>query len=521
MKNILKTIALAQLILASNAVMAQEQSVTSSDYIDTFYNISVKVSQDETLVSFDMTLPAKIIDKDEAYVITPTMVNGDWTLTLPALSVEGSRYTKVTDGKLYFKEKKTAQGLAGRMRMKYIGKKQTVHYQTAVPTTPEVYNASVYLVEKIACTCYPCNASADSTEVYYNPGHSDFASLKPTVYVSNFPNKEKRVYKEDFDGVSVFKVNQSKKTDTVFVAGYERFCKDVNAVIEGSYGSIDSVKICVASSPEGSQHRNEQLAKERAETLSEYIIKGLDMNPGMLSATHESENWEDFIETVKAGNLENKDDILSIIDQVTDYDYRDAKLATLPNYRSEIRPLYRNLRNCTIAVDYTAFTDTVRMEEVFGYQPKHLGEATLVDLDAAIAAYRQQPNDRNVNNLLVAYTERGEYTKAARCFARISEKGKKRASIATNAAVMHLLAGNYAEAEDVAEQIINENIVTEPDAEILFLRAVACSHLDNDKATLNALAEACKADGAYKVKAQEMIDFARFRPTREFKTIVK
>lgn len=521
MKNKLKTMALAQLILASSGVAAQKQNVTPADYIDAFYSISVKASQDETLVSFDIALPAKMIDKDEAYVITPKMVNGDWTYTLPALSIEGARYAKVTDGKLYFKEKKTAQGLAGRMRVKYTGKEQTVHYQTVVPTTPEMCNASVYLIEKMACVCYPCNAKMDSTEVYYNSDHSDFASLKPTVYVSNFPDKEQRIYKEDFNGRSVFKVNQSGITDTVFVAGYKRFCENVNTAVDGSYGNIDHINIRVASSPEGPQSRNEQLAKKRAETLSESIAKGLDVDADMLSVAYESENWEDFITAVTAGNLENKNEILNIIGEVTDYDRREAKLSGLPNYRTEIAPLYRNLRNCTIAVDYTAFTDTVRMEKVFGYQPKNLGDATLVDLDAAITAYRQQSNDRNANNLLVAYTERGEYAKAARCFARISEEGKQRTSIATNAAVMHLLAGNYAEAEKMATQIINESITAEPDAEILFLRAVACSHLGDDKTTLNALAEACEADSSYKVKAREMIDFARFRPTREFKTIVK
>lgn len=452
MNHILKPkvfVSTALLLLASVAATAQDNVVLPLDSIaDTPYNISVENRADSTVISFDLDVPAKFINRREAYIVTPQAVNGSWSMPLPALSVEGKYYARVTDGKILFKQKKDFERIDVCQRVLYTGKQQSVHYRASIPATPRMQGASVTLTEKIVSPCVDCMAQQAVRETSYKteevkqPEEQPAASQPLSVYVSTLPVMEKRTYVEDFGGESIFKVGETKVVDSIFKAGYRKLCEKIITTVDEDFGNIDHVTVRVASSPDGRESNNRRLAQGRANTLRQYVLEGLKIDENMLSMDVASENWDGFIEAVKASDWADKDTILSIIARNADYDKREAMLTKLPDYRNRIIPVFQNLRNCLIVVDYTAFTDTVRMEKHFGYEPRQLGSKPVVDLDKALNAFREKANDRNANNLAVAYMERGDYEKAQEYLACISAEGRSRKEIAANEAVLRMLMEN-------------------------------------------------------------------------------
>lgn len=444
----MKVLASVAVLLASTVTMAQDNAIVPLDSIaDTPYNISVETFPDTTVISFDLTVPAKFINKREAYIVTPQATNGSWSMSLPALSVEGKYYTRITDGKILFKQKKGYERIDVCQKVLYKGGKQLVRYRASIPTTREIRGASISVIEKIVSPCVDCMAQQAARETIYKANKADKAdkadepvtSQPLSVYVSVLPAMEKRTYVEDFGGESIFKVGETKVVDSIFKAGYQKLCEKIITTVNEDYGNIDHVTVRVVSSPDGRESNNKRLAQGRANTLRQYVLEGLKVNEDMLSMDVKSENWDGFSEVVKASDWADKDAILDIIARNADYDKREARLSKLPDYRSRIIPVFQNLRNCLIVVDYTAFTDTARLENHFGYEARQLGDKPSVNLDEARKAFQEKANDRNANNLMVAYMERGDYGKAQEYLARISTEGQNKKEISANVAVLRIL----------------------------------------------------------------------------------
>lgn len=442
----IKVLSFVVVLLVSAVTMAQDNVIVSLDSItDNPYNISVETFPDTTVISFDLDVPAKFINRREAYIVTPRATNGNWNMLLPALSIEGKYYARITDGKILFKQKRGFERIDTYQRVLYKGKRQLVHYRVGVSTTPEMRNASITVIEKIISPCIGCEVQQAVRETTYKANVVDepVASTPLSIYVSSLPAEEKRTYVEDFGGESIFKVGETKVLDSIFKAGYQKLCEKIITTVNEDYGKINHVTVRVASSPDGRESNNKRLAQGRANTLRQFVLEGLKVDEDMLSMNVASENWDGFTEVVKASDWADKDAILDIIIRNTDYDKRESILSKLPDYRSRIIPVFQNLRNCLIVVDYTAFTDTARMENHFGYEARQLGNKPSVNLDEAQKVFQERPNDRNANNLMVAYMERGDYGNAQECLKRISAEGQDKKEISANATVLRTLIENH------------------------------------------------------------------------------
>lgn len=442
----IKVLAFVVVLLVSAVTMAQDNVIVSLDSItDNPYNISVETFPDTTVISFDLDVPAKFMNRREAYIVTPRATNGNWNILLPALSIEGKYYARITDGKILFKQKRGFERIDTYQRVLYKGKGQLVHYRVGVSTTPEMRNASITVIEKMISPCVDCEVQQTVRETTYKANVVDepVASTPLSIYVSSLPAEEKRTYVEDFGGESIFKVGETKVLDSIFKAGYEKLCEKIITTVNEDYGKINHVTVRVASSPDGRESNNKRLTQGRANTLRQFVLEGLKVDEDMLSMDVASENWDGFTEVVKASDWADKDAILDIIIRNTDYDKRESILSKLPDYRSRIIPVFQNLRNCLIVVDYTAFTDTARMENHFGYEARQLGSKPSVNLDEAQKAFQERPNDRNANNLMVAYMERGDYGKAQEYLKRISAEGQDKKEISANATVLRTLIENH------------------------------------------------------------------------------
>ena len=297
-----------------------------------------------------------------------------------------------------------------------------------------------------------------------------------------------------------------------------------------------------------------------------------------------AEDWEGFQAAMEQSNIQDKDLVLRVLKMYNDPEEREAQIKNLSavykNIAEEILPALRRSRlilttdligksdeeisalakndPAQLSVEellYAATLTNDKAEKMAIYQKaaelyndyrawNGMGELYFADNNIAEArrcyakALEIQPNDPDVNynagvaamadndlakaeeylgkaagtsaNLNAAmgtlYTKKGDYEAAKKAYGN---------SATNNAAVQQILNEDYA----AARQTLNN--VKEPNATTAYLKAIVGART-NDKAAVYAnLKSAIAQDAAFKERAAEDIEFAKFAEDAEFQAIVK
>lgn len=123
-----------------------------------------------------------------------------------------------------------------------------------------------------------------------------------------------------------------------------------------NHSSVDSVTIISSSSPEGRTTYNHTLSHIRANAVKDYLLQEYpDLKANRIIIIPQGENWEAFRELVaRDANIPDKDEVLQIMDVVTDTEQRKLLLRRLNRgmaYRyleEHIFPLLRNAAVCRV-----------------------------------------------------------------------------------------------------------------------------------------------------------------------------
>lgn len=137
---------------------------------------------------------------------------------------------------------------------------------------------------------------------------------------------------------------------------------------------VDSVILTAASSPDGNHTRNEQLSMQRAQSLRNFLVKEFDQQiDTLITVRWIGEDWKRLTQLVLTDrNIENRAQIVEIINQTPQPDRRDALIAA--KYKEDFayikNTLYPQLRSVSFKYDlrrvgmvqdtvYTTEVDTV------------------------------------------------------------------------------------------------------------------------------------------------------------------
>ncbi len=551
---------------------AKEVTITASEFRPAS-NVPVvmKKSEDGKLrISFDVTVPEDYMHKGLAYVVQPSFRNGDWRYDLPVASVEGRRYSIVTNDRIRFEGDDTEYLL----RLPYTGEELTYHYQAEVAYQPEMKGAELILLagKKRYCAkvhLCPCQKETKVTRLANGvTDYSDFVTNDPMLYL--VPEYEAGEYVNSFGNKSVFRVGRYVIDYKIFnAAGYNDFVAEVKKKVADPNTTINVINITTAASPEGRLAWNTILAEKRANSVDELVRKDLPEIADAIELTSIPENWEAFEEVLNGSGLANLDRIKQIIATESDLDAREAKLKQLSNY-GEIYRVFQNLRSCQITVAYTVRELFPKELEIGGqpYAAITLGEAPVSDLSKIQRLYNAEPTTARANNMMVALMERGQYDEALVYAEKISNKNIC-PIIANNKAVLYAVKneplmsetlfnvaadvpysdyneglmlmqrGDYDRAAVLMSGYDNPNAVVSslyadqyrqaaaqthiatPTIESLYLRAVAYAQNGDDRLSLEALDQVCRADSAFKAKAANQAEFIRFRACEQFQNIIK
>jgi len=297
-----------------------------------------------------------------------------------------------------------------------------------------------------------------------------------------------------------------------------------------------------------------------------------------------AEDWEGFQAAMEESNIQDKDLVLRVLSMYSDPEEREAQIKNLSavykNIAEEILPALRRSRlilttdligksdeeistlakndPAQLSVEellYSATLTNDKAEKMAIYQKaaelyndyrawNGMGELYFADKNIAEArrcytkALEIQPNDPDVNynagvaaiadgdldkaeeylgkaagtsaNLNAAmgtlYTKKGDYEAAKKAYGNTATN---------NAAVQQILNEEYAAARQTLDN------VKEPNATTAYLKAVVGARTNDKAAVYDNLKSAIAQDAAFKERAAEDIEFAKFAEDAEFQAIVK
>ena len=298
-----------------------------------------------------------------------------------------------------------------------------------------------------------------------------------------------------------------------------------------------------------------------------------------------AEDWAGFQEAMEASNIQDKELVLRVLSMYADPEEREAQIknlsAVFKTIADEVLPALRRSR-LILTTDLIGKSDeeiaTLAQNDPAALNVEELlYAATLVnELDAKLALYKkavaQFGNDyRSHNNLGIVYFEQGNVAEARRCYAKALQLAPNNADVNYNAGVaamaegdlakaeaylgkaagtegdlnaamgtLYTMKGDYAAAKNAygktvsnnaaVQQILNEDYaaarqtlaaIETPNATTAYLAAIVGARTNDREAVYANLTLAIQRDANLKAKAQEDIEFAKYKADEKFQAIVK
>ena len=352
--------------------------------------------------------------------------------------------------------------------------------------------------------------------------------------------------------------------------------KAINKIEVAGYASPDgeqdlNAKLADARQAKAEKYLQKQLKKAKVDAAIESNVT--------------AEDWAGFQEAMEASNIQDKELVLRVLSMYTDPEEREAQIknlsAVFKTIADEVLPALRRSR-LILTTDLIGKSDeeiaalakndpaALNVEEL-------LYAATLtndlnVKLDIYKKAVAQYGNDyRSHNNLGIVYFEQGNVAEARRCYAKALQLAPNNADVNYNAGVaamaendlakaeaylgkaagtegdlnaamgtLYTMKGDYAAAKNAygkaasnnaaVQQILNEDYaaarqtlakVATPNATTAYLAAIVGARTNDREAVYTNLALAIKRDANLKAKAQNDIEFAKYKADEKFQAIVK
>lgn len=435
------------------------QTVTPSGLV--IINTKAAVQGDTLSVDIHMDVDKIKIKSQEGLVLTPIVRTADRSIELPAVFVGGKNKYKAFRRKQAF----------GKNQIVYVSVRakedetSIIDYNYVLPYDPWMEKASVALQEEI----YGCADCLKSTNEFPLLASIDLplrplwvAYVTPPVEIIKSRNMEGTAYLD-------FEVNKSVilpdfRRNPSELAKIDNVASSVN---DNRYATITSIDLTGYASPEGPYELNERLSKERAFALKEYLQNKYGYKADLFNVTWKGEDWGGLRKAVEASDLQDKAQILNIIDASDSYAQKDRKMKSLSNYRTLLSEYYPPLRRVDYRLNYTIRAFTVEEGiEVFKTSPAQLSlnEMFLVAnqypkgskefnnvFDAAVRIYPLDPI-ANINAAAIEL-EKGD----ARHAHRFLDPYESDPRAWNNIGVMYLIEGNFDRAAEFLNKALTVN----------------------------------------------------------------
>lgn len=414
---------------------------------------------DYMVLHMNMDLTPTKVSSIRAQVMTPLIVSEtNDTLALPPVGVYGRvRYAN------YLRNGRNPLGASDEEIIQYADRPSSYSYEQTVPWEKWMDNSQV-MMRRCLYGCTDC-----LLEDTLDPITNYFAvdpSIPEIVY---FPAVDEPAKVETLEGSAFidFVVNKTE-IHPDYRNNFSELSKiraTIDSVVNDRDVTVTEIWLKGYASPESPYSHNSDLAKGRTASLKHYIRQLYSLPEDVMKTDFEPEDWAGLRRHVEESNIDNKLQILDLIDSDMEPDAKEAKIrSSFPEqYKFMLLNFYPALRHTDYRISYEIkrFDDLEKIREVFFNRPSRLSLREFFLLgnsyepgsnefnDVYETAVRMYPDNEVANiNAANAALQRCDYVTAERY---LENAGSSPEAVYARGALA-FLRGDYVAAETLMKQ---------------------------------------------------------------------
>lgn len=435
-------------ILAANGSAAQPAAERDSSILITSSRLYRMGKNLVVSLQVDIT---RSIPSNESVVLTPQLNDSlDNFIQLPAIYING-RKQHIVFRRETARHEKHSESLLRRNDTR-----QTVSYLRSVPFAGWMKHATLSLVEK-ECGC-GVPYQSDST---YLTRLRVLPVMRPHLAFLTPHVEEVKLREESGRAFLDFPLNETRiyphyRNNRIEL---DKIKSSIDLIKNDTNVVISRIDIHGYASPEGPYANNERLAGERTRTLQEYVCRQYSFGDSLFTIRHTPEDWEGLRELLNDTLFAHQDELLRIVTGNDAPDRKEQKLRKRypVQFSFMLEHWFPALRHSDYTIHYVVRPFTLEQaKEVFRTNPKNLSIEEMFRIAHTYPAGSPEYNkvfmtavllnpDHPVANLNAACIALMQGDTASAEF--YLDKGPESAEKTLATGVLHLLKGEYAEAE--------------------------------------------------------------------------
>lgn len=343
------------------------------------------------VVSLDLDFSKVNLQRNKETVYIPMYVNGPDTLRLTSFSLAGhNRYIwSLRNGQevpLLFKgwggnrgELSLQSNSEGPGYLLIGNENNTVNYKLTLSAPYQDWmESSTFIVEAEKLGCASCINGKETIECPI--AAIDF---RPTNFMTEFlfvtPAAEEVKTRElSLRAFVDFKVNRTNILPSYRNnrAELAKITASIDSVKNDKDITVTSISIKGTASPEGPYQNNVYLAKNRTQSLKDYVTNLYSFPQDFIKTSYEPVDWAGLKEWLENNQIENREAILAIVNGDLEPYARNLKIKTTypTQYQYLLQNVYPSLRHSDYVIEYSIrnYTNVDEIIEVMQTTPQKL-----------------------------------------------------------------------------------------------------------------------------------------------------
>lgn len=281
-------------------------------------------------VAFRAEVGDKAVRRNYSLVFAPTITDGTYTWSLPAIVVRGRRAKIIEDRHLLASGRSVSYNDAV-----YTTNGATVDYLAEIPYQRWMEDARMVMeaMNVGCCSSSPLALSVMTERLALSPPVPIELPIPPVVppelstadrlaesnpFIRPYSEYDGQIYDDDRENELLINFRQGKYEVVPDFAdnkqSLSRLISSVLAIRSSPDSRVCKVMIAGFASPEGSFEFNDRLAWSRAVALKEYLAEVADLESDLVELYNGSEDWRGLRKLVEQSDMYAKQAVLNIID---------------------------------------------------------------------------------------------------------------------------------------------------------------------------------------------------------------
>ena len=445
--------------------------------------IPVRLEQrgDFLYIDIDFVADEIKIKSAQGLDLIPRLVSSETLYSLPMVSYKGRSeyYAYERMLSLMSKKEKAAYKAPYVIEKTYKLEKDTIHYRQMIPYEPWMADAHLD-IQRDDCGCGKVELMntellVDKVTAEVKEPAVPYIVTPHMVYIQPMLEEVKRreIQAEAFLDFAVNKtdIRPDYMNNPRELAKIRTMIDELN---NDPSINVKGLDIIGYASPEGSLAHNKRLSEGRAMALRDYLSTRYEFPLNAYHIIFGGENWEGLVKSLSTMEMEDKDEVLAIIEKISIENGRETKLMKLNGgapYRFMLKHIFPGLRVAICKVNYNVKSfDVDEAKEVIKTNPKNLSlhEMFLVansypkDSPEFIKVFETAaqvfPMDETANlNAATSAIQRNDLEAAEQYLNKINT-AKDSPEYKNTAGILSLLKGDYENAEKLLNAAVTNGL---------------------------------------------------------------